>query len=252
MRHNHQPLEIELDLSVCTVVGRDLKSLRRLLDTVYTTADPVGFEVIVAEAGESGAAALADDFPGLLVARLAGRSPLAAANHAMALGRGRYIALVEADVQVQPACLPRLITFMDDHPDVGLVFPRIIDAYGKTEPSCFDFPKLLGACGLPMPVHSGQMEVGTTEVDWCRGGLHLLRRELLEEIGLFDVDCGTLAELDLYWRARRQGWHSHYLFEAVAVHANPGRYHLELSTVTSAWSARLRDGLWFLKKRWFG
>lgn len=247
----NKPLVIELDLSLCTVAGHDLKVLRRLLETVYATADPVSFEVVVAEVGESGAAALADDFPGLLVARLAGQSPLAAANHGMALGRGRYLALVDADLQLQSGCLPRLITFMDDNPEVGLVSPRIIDAAGLTEPSCHDFPRLLGAFGLPLPVPHGRVQGKTTEVDWCRAGFHLLRRELMDEVGLFDAGCATLAELDLYWRARRQGWHRHYLYEAVAVQANPGGYHPEL-VVPPVWPSRIRDGLCFLKKRWFG
>lgn len=243
--------EIELDLSVCTVAGGKTQGLRHLLDTVYTTAYPLAFEVIVAEVGETGAALLADDFPRLLVARLTGRSPLAAANHALALSRGRYIALVDADVQVQPDCLQRLVEFMDDNPEVGLAAPRIFDAYGKTEPTCHDFPKLLGPCGLPWPLTGGWPGTKTTEVDWCRSGLHLLRRELLEEIGFLDEICGSLSEVDLYWRARQKGWHRSYLFEAVAVHANPIRYRPEL-TVAPDWPERFREGFCFLKRRWLG
>ena len=243
--------EIEFDLSICTVAGREVKELRRLLETIYSTADPVGFEVIVAEVKESGAALLADDFPGLLVARFAGLSPLAAANRAMALGQGRYTALVDPGLQIQSGCLERLIDFMDDNPDVGLASPRIINADGQTEPTCHAFPWLLGVSGLPLPLPCGQFRKETTEVDWCRRGFYLLRRELIEEIGLLDANCGTLAELDLYWRSRRHGWHNYYVLEAVAVHANPGRYHRGL-TVTPPWPKRLREGGCFLKRRWFG
>ena len=254
MVNNAKPLEIELDLTVCIVAGCQAQAnpaLPRLLRSIYETAEPVGFEVIVVEFGESGTAFLADDFPGLLVARLEGASLLAAANHALALGRGRYIALVDADLQVQPDCLRQLVNFMDDNPDVGLASPRIIDVSGQAEPSCHDFPKLLGVFGLPLPAPGGQLLGKTAEVDWCRAGFHLLRRELFDEIGLFDANCATFAELDLYWRAKRQGWHRYYVFEAVAVHAN---HDLEASEliVTPDWPARLRDGLCFLKKRWFG
>ncbi len=244
-------MEIELDLSLCTVAERQSKGLRGLLASVYATAFPVAFEVIVAEIGESGSAALVDDFPGLLVARLTGCSWLAAANHALSLGRGRYTALVDADLLVQPGCLERLVGFMDDNPDVGLASPRILDAYGKTEPSCHPFPRLLRGVGLPLPATYGLRPAATAEVDWCRAGLHLLRRELIEEIGLLDEHCAGLAELDLYWRAKRQGWHNYAVYEAVVVHANPGRYHPELAEKT-AWPERLREGLSFLKRRWLG
>lgn len=251
----NKPFAIDLDLSLCIVAGRQAhstKSLRGLLNSIYETADSVAFEVVVAEIEETGAAALADEFSGLLVTRLAssGVSSIAAANHIMRLGRGRYTALLDADVIIQPGCLERLLDFMDENPEVGLAGPRIIDAYGATEASVCDFPRLLKRTGVPLP---GQVlprpRTETGEVDWQRGGFHLLRRELILEIGLLDEACGALAELDLYWRARRHGWHSFYVCEAVAVHANPGRYHPELPT-GGGWPLRAKEIAYFLKKRW--
>jgi len=239
--------ESDIDLSLCTVAGRQPQALRGMLRSVYETADPVGFECLVAETGESGAAALVDEFPGLLVVGLAGLSRAAAHNHLLRLCRGRYAALVDPDLLVQPGCLHQLVVFMDDNPEVGLVAPRIIDAYGRTEPSCRAFPRLLRASGLPLLFPPPRLRTRTEEVDWCLGGFHLLRPELTEEIGLLDEACAGLAELDLYWRARRKGWHRTYLFEAVAIHANPGRYHARLAR-GPAWPERLRVGLRFLKK----
>ena len=196
-----EPFDIGLDLSLCLVVGRQAqadKALRAVLTSIYQTADPVSFEVLVAEVGETGAAALVDDFPGLVVSRLAeGGSPVAAANHILRLGRGRYAALLEPGVIVRPGCLKRLLAVMDDNPEVGLAGPRLLDAYGATEVSVLRFPPLLGLSGLPLPGGRGRPPTASGEIDWQRGGFHLLRRELIEDIGLFDPACGRLAELDL-------------------------------------------------------
>jgi hypothetical protein len=243
-------VEIELDLSLCVVAGKQTRSLRRLLQTLHATTDQLGFECLVAETRAGGTAALAalvDEFPGLMVVRLLGLTPLAAMNHLLRLSRGRYAALVDADLQLQPHCLHRLVRYMDDNPDVGLISPRIIDAYGKTEPSCHAFPLFLPLTGIPFPCPPPRLEPKTTEVAWCRSGLHLLRPELTEELGGLDAACGHLAELDLYWRARRLGWHRVYLCEAEAVHANPGRYRPEVG-MSPAWPEQLRVGLRFLKK----
>lgn len=246
-------MEIDLDLSVCIVVGlqaHSKKALRGLLSSIYETVDPVAFEVVVAEIEETGAAALVDDFPGLLVTRLAaGVSSVAAANHMLRLGRGRYTVLLDADMLIQVGCLQRLVAFMDENPDVGLAGPRIINAYGVTESSVCDFPRLLKMIGLPLPLQNPRTQEVTGEVDWLWGGFHLFRQELILEIGLFDEACGSLAELDLYWRARRHGWHRFYVFEAVALHANPGRYHPEL-VVTKSRSILAKNIVCFLKKRW--
>lgn len=246
--------EIELDLSLCTVAPRHTQALAGLLTTVYGTTESVGFEALVAEVEASGATALVDDFPGLLVVRHLGWSRLAALNHLLSLSQGRYVALLDPDVLVQPGCLDQLVAFMDDNPEYGLAAPRIINAYGRTESTCAPFPKLLSLAGLPLPTPRPQPRGESGEVDWCQGGFHLLRRELLDEIGplVLDERCPGLFELDLYWRARRQGWHASYCHEAVAVHANPGRYHPELAKHRPLWPVQLQESVHFLKKRWLG
>jgi len=175
--------------------------------------------------------------------------PITAANHIMRLTRGRYLAFIDVDVVIRPGCLLRLLEFMDENPDVGGVGPRIIDAYGSTEASVCAFPSLLKMMGLPLPRQKPRVLPATGEVDWLWGGGHLLRRELGEEIGLFEEACGDWAELDLYWRAKQQGWHCAYVFEALALHANPSRYHPERA-LAGSWLRFAKEMFHFLKKRY--
>jgi GT2 family glycosyltransferase len=53
---------------------------------------------------------------------------------------------------------------------------------------------------------------------WCGGGV-LLRREYLEQVGLFDESFFLYYEdTDLAWRGRAQGWHYRYVPDSVIRH----------------------------------
>jgi len=236
-------VEIQPDLTLCTVAGSDSQPLARLFRSLEDTADPVSVEIVVAETEPGAATGLADEVPGLLVLHAPGLTRLAALNRAIRHGQGRYTLVLDPEVLLLPGCLKRLIDYMDESPDVGLAVPRIVNGAGVTEPSAARFPgpsaMLLGSAWPTLR----DIPTQTGEIDWSDGGMYLLRRECLEEIGPLDESLPVWAELDLYRRAQQQGWHSSYVTEAVAMHTNPGcRLALQRPGVCE----RLRC----LKKRW--
>lgn len=236
-------MDIEPDLSICTLAGPNPQALRRLLRSIQDTADPVSFEVVIAEVNPGSATGLADDFPDLLVIHTLGLSRLAAINQAIRHCQARYTVLIDPDVVLLPECLARLVNFMDDTPDVGLAAPRIVNAYGTTEATCKRFPSVLALLLGSAAPNNTAVQATASEVDWCCGGFHLLRRECVSEIDLLDDSLPAYAELDLYRRARQQGWHNMYLAEAVAVHPNPDRYLNPLQP-------GLVERFLYLKKQW--
>lgn len=212
-------MEIEPDLTLCTVARRHPQSLLRLLRSIEDTADPVSWEIVVAEIEAGSATGLADRVPGMLVIHTPGLSRLAALNRAIRHGRGRYTAVVEPEMILLPECLKRLVDFMDDTPDAGLATPRIISASGAGEPSVGRFPGIFATLFGHCWVDQGPPPGRTPEIDWSSRGLHLLRRECLSDIGLLDEALPVCAELDLYRRSQRQGWHNHLVAEATVVSA---------------------------------
>lgn len=236
-------MEIEPDLSICTVAGKNSQTLLRLLRSIEDTADPVSFEIVVAEIEPENAAGLADEVSELLVIHTNGLTRIAALNQAIRHAQGRYLALLDPDVVILPGCLKQLIDFMDDTPDAGLAAPRILNAYGKNEPSVKNFPGIITTIFGSFGSNNCVTPTTTSEVDWSTGGFHLLRRECLADIGLLDETLSVCAELDLYQQARHHGWHSSYVVEAVTVHANPTRYQ-------TPWSPGIGERLRYLKKQW--
>src|SRR5271169_4459412 len=86
-------------------------------------------------------------------------------NVAIRQCQGRYIALVNPDVVVLPGCLDALADFLDDHPKVGNVGPRVLNPDMTLQISCRRFPTVwnnfCSASGLAnafkkFPVFSGE------------------------------------------------------------------------------------------------
>jgi GT2 family glycosyltransferase len=255
-------MEIQADLSICTTVFRNAKALKDLLSSLYQTAGSIALEVIAVDRTGVVASLLEKEFPQLIVYEdTQEKNPVKALNRGLKLASGRYLSVWDNDVRVKPACLQTLLDFLDENPDVGLAGPKILNAYGQAEPSQQNFPSLrtilaslfpfspLGRdkfAGKPAPLASDAE--ANFEVECLQSGVHIIRRELFEEIGFFDPSFSwTLAELDYYWRGRRAGWHNFFCSAAESFHLNPARYHQELRAAAS-YSALARDAYRYLQK----
>ena len=56
--------------------------------------------------------------------------------------RGKYLALINSDALALPDCLDALSQFLADHPDVGMVGPRVMNGDRSLQSSCRRFPTL--------------------------------------------------------------------------------------------------------------
>src|SRR5205085_976445 len=79
-------------------------------------------------------------------------------------------------------------------------------------------------------------------VDWVMGAALVLRREALEQIGLFDEDFFLYSEeVDLQFRLRRAGWQVHYFPSATVVH-HESQFSAEIPErrINEMWRSRHR------------
>jgi GT2 family glycosyltransferase len=80
------------------------------------------------------------------------------------------------------------------------------------------------------------------EVDWVMGAALVLRREALDEVGLFDEEFFLYSEeVDLQFRLREAGWDVHYFPEATVVH-HESQFSAEIPErrVNEMWRSRHR------------
>jgi N-acetylglucosaminyl-diphospho-decaprenol L-rhamnosyltransferase len=219
--------------SVVILTWNATEVLRRCLVSLPGGCTAYPYEVIVVDNGSRGwtAAALRAEFPKMrLVVNRKNRGVAPARNQGMLVTQGEYLILLDDDTVVQPGAFDRLIAYMEQHQDVGLCGPKLIDRHGRLQLSCRLFPTLSDKFARWFPLAAMQRKVRQTEmadwdhsmaceVDYVIGACQVIRRTALAQVGLLDehVFYGP-EDVDMCLRLRAAGWPVVYNPEAVVVH----------------------------------
>lgn len=138
--------------------------------------------------------------------------------------------LLNADTIVRPGALESMIEALRDHPEVGIVSPGIECPDGTPEVNSRRFITPLSellAAARTGPVsrllarHVVGMEVGpkASRPDWVCFACALIRREVVEEVGLLDEDYYLyFDDVDYCRRTWHAGWEVLYWPAATVVH----------------------------------
>ena len=136
---------------------------------------------------------------------------------------GRYVYVLNEDTTADDWAFERIVAYLDAHPRVAALGPRLVYPDGRLQDSAWRFPTpLVSTLGL---LTLGKLGVkqshGDTPraVDWVMGAALVLRREALDEVGLFDEEFFLYSEeVDLQVRLRQAGWEVHYFPDVTVVH----------------------------------
>jgi len=66
-------------------------------------------------------------------------------NKGIKASSGKYILLLNSDTVVKKGSLEKLVKFAEDRPEAGVVGPRLLNADGTIQPSCFHLPSIKNA-----------------------------------------------------------------------------------------------------------
>lgn len=202
--------------------GRHL--LSECLDSVLDR--PVtGLEIILVDNGSRDGSAeyVRDRYPGVRVISLPENRGFAGGNNTgIKAASGKYIALLNNDTRVDRDWLKNLLTEAESSPRrVGMWASKILS---HAKPDTFDnvglllYPDGLARGKGRMEVDRGQYDTGG-EALFPSGCAGLYRRDMLDEIGLFDEDFFAYADdVDLGLRGRLAGWGCRYVPSARVYH----------------------------------
>jgi N-acetylglucosaminyl-diphospho-decaprenol L-rhamnosyltransferase len=210
------------DLSVSIVNTNSRALLLACLDSLAGTDAEI---VVLDNASEDGSAeAVRERFPDVRVIAQPHRAGFGA-NHNTVIRAttGRYVYVLNEDTTAGDWGFEALTAYLDTHPRVAALGPRLVYPDGRLQDSAWRFPTpLVSALSLAtlgrLGVTQSRGDVPRA-VDWVTGAAVVLRRAALDEIGLFDEDFFLYSEeVDLQARLHRAGWEVHYFPRVSVVH----------------------------------
>lgn len=153
-----------------------------------------------------------------------------AIRHAMQNWDVDFFQLLNPDAVINGSALKPLAAFMQQNTRVGITGSQINNVDGGLESSAHRFhspvneliesarlgviSKLLGDHELNLPLSDEPFKC-----DWVCGASMMIRRELLEEIGLFDEHFFLyFEEVDFFYRAYKAGWETWYVPASKVIH----------------------------------
>jgi len=234
-----EKMALPLDLSIVTVSTNQLHLTKKLLASLYSVPWDSTFETVVVDnvCDDGTGEWVACHYPQVAVIRNEARRgyPANANNGIRALKNGRHVLLVNPDVECLPGLLDTLVAFMDQHPDVGIAGPRLLNPDGTLQPTCrrFSTPASLLIRGLHLDSLLRKTALmrrylmddfdhrTVADVDWVTGALLIVRREAIAQVGLMDERYFLYSD-DQDWCASmwQGGWRVCYVPQAQAIHAH--------------------------------
>ena len=127
------------DVSIIIVNWNAREPLHDCLKSVYEHGDEVDYEIIVVDnASTDGSIEMVKKaWPSVILVENSENIGFARANNiGIRQSAGRYVCLINSDVVILKDCIQNLVEFMDQHPDVGMAGPRILDPDRTLQPSC--------------------------------------------------------------------------------------------------------------------
>lgn len=229
---NIQPFK----LSIVTANTNERHFTLPMLESVYRTVKKAKpFEIwIVDNASRDGSVkAIRETFPEVnLICNSRNAGFTEANNQAIRECSGEYVFCLNPDTVCLDRAIDRLVDFLDEHPTVGIVGPKLLNPDGSLQSSCRNFmttrhlishhvlpwqrisPRLAGRVSLTYWDHNE-----TRPVDWMLGAALMVRRDCLDQIGLKDESYFIFHEdSDWCFQAHKSGWKVVFVHDAEIIH----------------------------------
>jgi len=226
-----------MKLSVIIVNYNVQHFLEQCLHSVRKASKNIAIEIFVVDNNsvDGSTAMVKQKFPeALLIENKKNTGFSFANNQAMRIAKGEYILLLNPDTVVEEDTFEKVVAFMDSHPDAGGLGVKMLDGKGNFLPEskrglptpAVAFYKIFGFSRLfPRSKTFGKYHLGfldkdkTHEVDILSGAFMLMRKSVLDKVGLLDETFFMYGEdIDLSYRIILGGYKNYYFPETRIIH----------------------------------
>ncbi len=225
-----------MDISIIIVTWNSEKYIRNCLDSILLSTGDLQYEIILVDNGSADQTvrSVEELYPQVnLIPNRKNAGYARANNQGIEESAGEYILLLNPDTEVMGNSLSLMIQFMEEYPKAGAIGPQLLNPDRTVQPSCREFPnyatliwEFTGLSRLfPKSKTFGRWRMGyfgfnqKREVDQPMGSCLMLKRETLEEVGLFDEHFPMFFnDVDLCYRIKKAGWKIYYYPDAQVLH----------------------------------
>jgi N-acetylglucosaminyl-diphospho-decaprenol L-rhamnosyltransferase len=232
------------DLSAIVVTHNGCEMALTTLRSALGAQGPISVEWLVVDAASSDGTpeAVEREFGQARVFRRDNRGFAASNNVGLAEARGRYVLLLNPDVEIRSATLAELVAAMDARPQLGLASVVQRGTDGHLQPSIRRFPSPLRSLGESLfaahwPLLRSAQELETRpdryeregHADWLVGAFLIARREAVQAVGPMDDRFFLYSEeIDWCYRFWQAGWPVAHLPTMVVTHHSGERSRSDL------------------------
>lgn len=218
------------DLSVIVVTHNRTDLALTMLDSARAATGALDVQWLVVDSGstEDTPAAIESRFPDVGVQRCHNVGFAAANNRALELARGRYVLLLNPDVEIVSGTFSELLAVLDARPNVGVASVIQQGSGGELQHTIRGFPSPWRAFGEALALPWGDSREEQLEqahyreersADWLVGAFLLARAETIAQIGGLDERFFLYSEeTDWCFRARAAGWDVRHFPQMVITH----------------------------------
>lgn len=202
-----------MDVSIIIVNYNIRDYLLECLRSVYAVKSPEVEVILVDNASSDGSVeAVRKEFPRtIIIENKENRGFPAANNQAFALAKGDYLMMLNPDAFLQEGSLESLYAYMQDHPEVSMTAPRLLNTDGSHQKSVWRFPALGSLFAetfyfgfLLKKKNYADRDLNVAfEAESFSGAAILFRRSVLETIGPLDESLFWIEDVDFCYRAAK-------------------------------------------------
>jgi len=224
-------------VSIVIVNWKTPRLLAACLDSILKDTGHNEFEVWVADnaSGDESVEMLKSNYPGVnVIANTENLGFSKACNQIIPQCEGTYVLLLNPDTIITDSAISKLADFMDNHADCGAAGPQVLNPDGTLQLACRrSFPDPWAAffrltyLSHLFPDNKTFAKYNLTyadpalilDVDALSGSCMMVRRSVIDQIGLMDEDIFMYGEdIDWCWRVKQSGYKVFYIPDAIVYH----------------------------------
>ena len=225
-----------VDISIIIISWNMCDLLRNCLTSIYKFTSGITFEIILIDNNsvDNTFEIIKKEFPEVIIKKNSKNLGVALArNQGISMSKGRYLLILDADIELLENSLLKLYEFMEKNPDAGISGAKLVDRNRTLQYSCKRYPGLLALIFrrfehiriiensevLTRHIMKDWDHNTVKEVDYLIGACQFIRREAMDLVGVYDDNIFYGPEdIDYCLRMWKSGYKVKYFPCTVMIH----------------------------------